>query len=334
MIDLDALLQPLLQKPLGEPLPMDLLATRARQLRRGRRFRRSAAALVVTLTAAGAAVALHDSGAAPRVQTPARRTLSSFVPATHVDGDRTIMPLTFFDGTQLAITYPTSTHLAQRGFTPAASASVRTGPGFPDGRLIHIRYGRVADLTRHARRTATYPGPNGAAIGYYEGMNLRAGVPNALVFQFGPWAVFVEDLPRTHPAAMTQAIRAAWASNLMAHLTTDGFLVFDPHPEQFTLDGSDQPVGTIGSGKRSIQFLFARCGEGPATTPTPPPNSPYWTPVREDSRGILFCSTAVNLSIRIAAPRSLAIRIASHLRISSLRPGSVATWLLAGTGGQ
>ena len=146
--------------------------------------------------------------------------LSVFVPPTHADGTRTVLPLTFPDGTRAALSYPPRLALAELGVVPSSSASLG-----PDGRdLLVAHAGRHAFATAldggtPPRRRATFRGAHGTRVPFYD---LSRG-PHYLAFQFGGWAVLVWDRPGGG-ASLTRARRARWARHLTGRETATGFL--------------------------------------------------------------------------------------------------------------
>jgi hypothetical protein len=119
-----------------------------------------------------------------------------FVPPTHRDADRVVMPLTFPDGTQVTIAYPPELAIAELGVRPYGSASL---DGDRVGRDFLIVYGTG------------------------EGVH----VPNAIRLEFGRWTVEVYDYDAGDPAAMTEAERRSFKASLHGHETADGFLILE-----------------------------------------------------------------------------------------------------------
>ena len=100
-------------------------------------------------------VALALAGCAEK-RTPA------FIPPTHRDGDRVVMPLTFPDGTRVTLTYPPELAIAELGVRPYGSAT--------DGRIAR-----------------------GFLILY--GTGGEPQMPSSLRFEFSRWTVEVDDHP-------------------------------------------------------------------------------------------------------------------------------------------
>jgi hypothetical protein len=320
--DLETRLRSLRGDWLGTPTPVAQLAARARRRRGWRWARRSTVGLVCLIVVVGVVTAwLGERGTNPQISVAGGSPKGIFVPATRMSGNRTTVALTFLDGTQLDVRYPSSAGLAQGGFVPGVDASISAGPtaGQPSwSRIIIARYGQLADLTREAP-TNTYPGVNGTTVGLYPSLHLDTRFPAAdmLGFQFGNWALFVEDYPRgTTRGLMTDAERSTWASQLGGHVTSDGYLVLDPMPSVM-LVGSDQPEGTLG-GQRpgSIQVLFEGCV--PKVS-----GAARWVFVRRDERGSLFCRSDHGISIRVNATPQVAARVINTISPRNIRPGTV-----------
>ena len=143
-----------------------------------------------------------------------------FVPPTHADGARTVLPLTFPDGTRAALTYPHRLGLAELGVVPYGSAAL--GPDSRDFLVAHAgRHAFATALNGGAppRRRATFRGADGTRVPFYD---LARG-PHYLAFQFGGWAVLVWDRPGGG-ASLTRAGRARWARHLTGRETAAGFL--------------------------------------------------------------------------------------------------------------
>ena len=139
-----------------------------------------------------------------------------FVPPTHRDGDRTVMPLTFPDGTRAAITYPPELAIAELGLEPYGSATLQGDSPHPArsdevGRDFAIRYGAA-------------PRPR----------------PRSLLLRFGRWAVEVYDYAARSPAVMTRAERRDFRRSLTGRTTAAGSSCSKPSRRC----GSPRPVST------------------------------------------------------------------------------------------
>jgi hypothetical protein len=130
-----------------------------------------------------------------------------FVPATHREGERTVLPLTFPDGTRATITYPHDLGIAELGLRPYGSATLRRDSPDPE------RAGTVG---------------RDFLILYDSGGETH--VPNALRFEFGRWTVEVYDYVAGTAAAMTADERRTFQASLHGRETADGFLVLEATP--------------------------------------------------------------------------------------------------------
>ena len=120
-----------------------------------------------------------------------------FVPATHRDGDRVVLPLTFPDGTRATIAYPPELGIAELGVRPYGSATLHG-----KGRDFFIRHG----------------------------LGGRSHQPNALRLELGRWTVEVWDPEPGSPGALTAAERRTFRTRLRGRATDGGFLVLDASP--------------------------------------------------------------------------------------------------------
>ena len=123
----------------------------------------------------------------------AEQRTPTFIPLTHRDGDRVVMPLAFPDGTRVTLTYPPELAIAEMGVRPYGSATL--------GRIRRdflIVYG-----------TGDEP-------------HLR----HALRVEFDRWTVEVYDYP-SGPDAMTDAERLRFQASLHGRETADGFLLLE-----------------------------------------------------------------------------------------------------------
>jgi hypothetical protein len=174
-------------------------------------------------------IALVLVGCAERAEAP-EPPAAFFVPPTHRDGDRVVMPLTFPDGTRVTLTYPPELAIAELGLRPYGSATLGR-----IGRDFVILYDSSGE-------------PH---------------VPNPLLFEFGRWTVEVYDYP-SYPAAMTNAERRRFADSLHGRETTDGFLILEATPPLRLAKAGEShgPSLEFGMSRRSpwLQLFLVRCG--------------------------------------------------------------------------
>jgi hypothetical protein len=185
------------------------------------------------------ALALIGCADSPAAEEPAEID-DRFVPPTHRDGDRVVMPLTFPDGTRAAITYRPALALAELGLEPYGSATLAGDSPHPAradevGRDFWIRHGA------HARRQ-----------------------PTSLLFEFGRWTVEVWDFEAGNPGAMTPQERRDFRANLSGHVTADGFLVLEASPPLTLAEAGEHAGQALHFGMRDrspwLLLRMQRCG--------------------------------------------------------------------------
>jgi hypothetical protein len=178
------------------------------------------------------AVAL--AGCAGPRQAPDEPPDAIFVPPTHRERDRIVMPLTFPDGTRVTLTYPPELAVAELGATPYGSGYLERDDG-EVGRDLLVLY--ESDGEDH--------------------------VPNALRLEFGRWTVEIYD-HASPPAAMTEAERRAFAAGLHGRETADGFLILEATPPLRLATANEHagPALEFGMSKRPpwLQLALAECG--------------------------------------------------------------------------
>jgi hypothetical protein len=161
---------------------------------------------------------------------PAEPPATIFVPPTHRDGDRVVLPLTFPDGTRVTLTYPPALAIAELGVRPYGSATLddRVGRDF----LVH----------------------HGAA-------EPRA---RSLELEFGRWTVEVYDYDAGDPGAMTEAERRSFRAGLHGRETADGFLILEATPPLKLAEAGDHagPSLEFGMSRDSpwLLLFLVRCG--------------------------------------------------------------------------
>lgn len=167
---------------------------------------------------------------------PSARPAAEFVPPTHRDGDRVVMPLTFPDGTRVTLAYPPELKIAELGVRPSGSATLHGEGDRAVGRDFLILYGSAGE---------------------------KSHVPNPLRFEFGQWTVQVYDYP-SYPAAMTKAERRSFQASLHGRETADGFLILEATPplELAAAGESHGPSLEFGMSRASpwLQLFLASCG--------------------------------------------------------------------------
>src|SRR4029450_8398745 len=168
----------LLARALGGVAPSpDALQATIQRIRRRQRRRRVLVACVTLAVFAGAGVVVTrvaDDGGDP-LSTPAPTTVppssvasstvppspAGFVPRTTREGNRTVLPVTFPDGSTAELVYPTALGLAGMGVQPDVSFLRVQDPG-PRYELVFSRGGPVPGLGeggRPGRGHHTHTGP-------------------------------------------------------------------------------------------------------------------------------------------------------------------------------
>jgi hypothetical protein len=160
-----------------------------------------------------------------------QRAEPRFIPATHREGGRVVLPVVFPDGTRAELVHPRGLALARLGVAPYSSGTLQgqsPAPGRSDqvARDFVIRYGDVEDVVAGWTPLGRYPGSDGRAVGFWDS-GAGESNPNYLAFQFGEWAVLVYDFPPEFDggaASMTDVERATWARSFSGRETRRGFL--------------------------------------------------------------------------------------------------------------
>ena len=165
-----------------------------------------------------------------------------FIPPTHRDGDRVVLPLTFPDGSRITIDYPPDLAIAELGLRPYGSATLEGDSPHPErddtvGRDFLIRYGSAGETPLQ---------------------------PDALQLELGRWTVEVYDYESGNPAAMTADERRSFQASLQGRETHDGFLVLEATPPLTLAEAGEHagPALHFGMSKRNPWLLLRleRCG--------------------------------------------------------------------------
>jgi hypothetical protein len=201
--------------------------------RRGRRLVRRRRTLMVLVSAGVVAAVLVTVGVAtggilrpdsdppvasqPTPSPTAER--GAFVPRTRIEGDRTVLPVTFPDGTRAEVVYPTELRIAELGVRPKGGWGTLEGTEF-DGccaRDFLFGYGSgTPDALATDRANKTFTGVDGRPVHLVPAVS--GGLSDYLVFQVGSWRVGVW-------ASMADDRLATWAAHLRTQVDADGFLV-------------------------------------------------------------------------------------------------------------
>jgi hypothetical protein len=192
-------------------------------------MRRHALALVsAPLVIAAGCGALQDervaSSSMPRAGSSSPPVVASegFLPATYVEGDRIVMPVTFPDGTTAELVYPPELDLPSLRVQPYSSGY---GPGFARDFLVYDEpLEEVIGSYEDAELLSEYDDGRGGTVGFWR--LPPDGV--YLAFQFGSWTVLVYDYEGA--SQMSDEDRALWATNLHGRDAEDGFLLLEADP--------------------------------------------------------------------------------------------------------
>jgi hypothetical protein len=226
----------LLARALGGVAPSpDALQATIQRIRRRQRRRRVLVACVTLAVFAGAGVVVTrvaDDGGDP-LSTPAPTTVTpssvasstvppspaGFVPRTTREGNRTVLPVTFPDGSTAELVYPTALGLAGMGVQPDVSFLRVQDPG-PRYELVFSRGGPVPGLLKGDRPVGRYQTTKGRPVQLWaavENPGVLSGYGYWLQYRIGAWTVLAGVTDR--------AMAAEVARNLDGRQTGDGFVV-------------------------------------------------------------------------------------------------------------
>jgi hypothetical protein len=227
----------LLARALGgvAPSPDALQATIQRIHRRQRRRQVLGACLTLAVLAGAGVVVTRVAGdrgdrlagPAPTTATPSAARSSTvppsaavFVPRTTREGNRTVLPVTFPDGSTAELVYPTALGLAGMGVQPDVSFLRVQEPG-PRYELVFSRGGPVPGLLKGDRPVGRYQTTRGRPVQLWPAVE-HPGVVSAaygywLQYRIGAWTVLA--------GVTDQAMAAEVARNLDGRQTGEGFVV-------------------------------------------------------------------------------------------------------------
>jgi hypothetical protein len=227
----------LLGQALGGVAPSpDALQATIQRIHRRQRRRRVLVACVTLAALAGAGVVVTQvagergdplSAPAPTTVTPSTIPSSTippsaagFVPRTIREGNRTVLPITFPDGSTAELVYPTALGLAGLGVQPDVSLLRARDPGLRY-ELVFSRGGPVPGLLKGHRPVGRYQTTKGRPVQLWQAVE-NPGVVSAsygywLQYRIGAWTVLAGVADR--------AMAAEVARNLDGHQTGDGFVV-------------------------------------------------------------------------------------------------------------
>ena len=223
----------LLARALGGVAPSpDALQATIQRIRRRQRRRRVLGACLTLAVLAGAGVVVTRvagergdrlagpapaSSAAPPSTVPPRA--AGFVPRTTREGNRTVLPVTFPDGSTAELVYPTALNLAAMGVQPDVSFLRVQDPG-PRFELVFSRGGPVPGLLKGDQPVGRYQTTKGRPVQLWpavEHPGVLSGYSYWLHYRIGAWTVLA--------GVTDQAMAAEVARNLDGRQTGDGFVM-------------------------------------------------------------------------------------------------------------
>jgi hypothetical protein len=226
----------LLRRALGgvAPSPDALQATIQRSHRRQRRRRVLVTGVTLAVFAGvGVVVTRGTSDRGVRLGTPAPTTVTpstvasstvppspaGFVPRTTREGNRTVLPVTFPDGSTAELVYPTALGLAGMGVQPDVSLLRAQDPG-PRYELVFSHGGPVPGLLKGDRPVGRYQTTKGHPVQLWpavENPGVLSGYSYWLEYRIGAWTVLAGVADR--------GMAAEVARNLDGRQTGEGFVV-------------------------------------------------------------------------------------------------------------
>jgi hypothetical protein len=153
------------------------------------------------------------------VRRPAATGKAWFIPPTRQEGEVTVLPLVFPDGTTAELRYPPALDLARLGVWPGTSGALGNDPA--TGRDLLVVRGGTAGLTAGTAPLACYRGAGGGQVELWRSQD--PGIPYWLLFRFGAWTVALWD--GNAERLMSHLERAAWARSLVGRELGSGWLL-------------------------------------------------------------------------------------------------------------
>jgi hypothetical protein len=237
-----------------------VVSRKARRLRRRRAMTASVAAVVVAIGIIVPLAALvptdesdHPTPLTPRV-TGGRQAMSDFPPATMIAGSRTMLSVTFPDGSTANVTYPSELELGHHGvgIAPNITASVEGTSCGVD--LIASRESLEGEYYDGPAALAQYDGPAGT-VELWRGTGGNASY--YLVYRFQDW--WLLSPCRVGPSEGSAEL-ALWAASLSGHQSPDGFLVVEGIPPLVVFSDGPPELYLGGDG------IFVQLSVGTCTT--------------------------------------------------------------------
>jgi hypothetical protein len=198
-------------------------------------------------------------------------TVPVFVPPTSTEGDRTVLPLTFPDGSRAELVYPSGIDLTSHGVGPYSSGSLS---GI--GRDFNIYFGTVEETLGRftVEQLGAYPDADGNPVGFYHLADYGLEV-NHLAFEFDGWTVLVYDYTTRFDggaATMSDEQRATWARSFHGRVDQAGFLILTADPPLRLAEAGDHagPSLSVGGEHAGLGLVVGPCEpyEDPQADPT------------------------------------------------------------------
>ena len=280
MIDLEEALAPLVERA-PEPPGVDRVVRRGGQRRRRRRGLAAATTLVILVTALGGAAMIVSSRSTPKV--------AGVVPAAPIEHRR----ITLLDGSQLEISGPPALGLTT--LSPAFNGSLGPVSDPQWGTLGHgfsVGHAPPADLGAVVGRYPTHDGHELVVHTTPHGVDA--------VVRYGTW--WLDASWSSSPPAQW----SAFASELNAKETADGFLVIEPTDSNWKLGPADAPDAQLGGTAYGSGATFGFFGPGtyPAGCPTSTETSthtPQGWPVSL-ANGAWWCDADAKVRVHVSDP--------------------------------
>ncbi|MGH2821108.1 MAG: hypothetical protein ACRDJ5_10700 [Actinomycetota bacterium] len=150
----------------------------------------------------------------------------AFAPPARRVGGRTLVPVTFPDGTSVELVYPSRLDLAGLGVYPGTSAAL-ADPYSTRG--LDMSRGVARALVEGDTPLGCYRGFRGSQVELWRAADPDRYIDYWLFFRFGAWTVAIWD-DDDQPFGLSERQRARWAAGLRARETRRGWLVFGSAP--------------------------------------------------------------------------------------------------------
>lgn len=186
--------------------------------------------------------------------------VQSFIPATHKEGSKVVMPVTFPDGSTAEIVYPPAIDIAGMGGQPYSSGGLNN---CCDSDFFILFDAIPKSELAGEVPLKVYPGSHGAPVEYWR-VGAKGHDPQIdrwLIFRFGQWNVFIHDTQ----GSMTQDQLATWARSLRGEETSDGFLRLSGEPPLRLAKASDHagPELLFSNRRNMVIFFVGECQPDP-----------------------------------------------------------------------